>query len=279
MMPDSFETELEQRLTRLSEAVPVDPARHLDQVVPAPLRGPTWVQRRTGFGAAVPALAVLAVAALLAGALKVGPSSPAATGSGSQTPPVAESLDSEPAPVATDRDGDFELTLRAGKARYTSDEPIDVSASLTYLGSLASIEIDHDSGGPILFGIREKVFGQIDVTPVSLLMCRRTTLDRNLPLQVSFKKSGGFSGDSPDAKRFKAWILDPAFHLPVGTWHLYASAQSPCMGPGPQFSTSAEIVIVVSDHPAATPGPATGAGWSLAHHGRRETDGRSVFES
>lgn len=159
--------------------------------------------------------------------------------------------------LATDVDGDFSLTLQSDKARYLPDEPIDVTATLAFLGKDPSIEISHDSEGPVLFGIQEKVFGAIDVGTMSRLMCDRSVLERDHPVTESFKKSGGFSGDDPDAAVFEAWIKDPVFRLPRGTWHISAVSASPCLSAAPAFSLRAEIVIVVDDDPAATASNAT----------------------
>jgi hypothetical protein len=169
---------------------------------------------------------------------------------------------SQPGTTATDRDGDFGLVLEAGKPRYRPDEAIDVRAALTYHGGENAIDFATDSAGPIQFGIREKVFGEIDMGGISLLTCDTSTLRRNEPLVERFQKSGGFSGEHPDAEMFRSWMEDPELRLPEGTWHLWASVSAPCMGGEPAFSLHAEIEIVVDDDPTATPGHPAPTEWA-----------------
>jgi hypothetical protein len=177
----------------------------------------------------------------------------------------------------SDRDGDFELVLHAGKSHYRTDEPIDVTASLAYLGTEPSVEITTD-GGPLSFAIFEKVFGAIRVGGVSLLTCDRTTLEQDRPLVEDFQKSGGFSNDHPDAKMFRDWMQDPELLLPEGTWHLSVSAGGPCLGDGPTFSVRAQIEIVVSDDPAATPGLPVPTDWADPPVYGGDDDGLAVLQ-
>jgi hypothetical protein len=147
---------------------------------------------------------------------------------------------------ASDTDGDFELTLQSDSSLYRPDELITIEGSLTYRGQADSVDVEHDSAGLVLFGIRERVFGEIDMDPVSLLTCDRSTLHRNVALVEPFRKSGGFSSDHPAAESFRAFLMDPRLRLPAGTWHVYAESRAPCMGFGPAFTLQAEIVITVA---------------------------------
>jgi hypothetical protein len=166
----------------------------------------------------------------------------------SQPPGVAQSF--------TETDGDFELVLTSDKRVYRPDEPILIEARLTYHGSQSSMVIGHDMGSPISFGIAEKVFGLIQVGGLSLLTCEPTTLVRDEPLIEPFRKSGGvLDGQPHDEEMVMAWMRDPVLRLPVGTWHVTASAGSPCMGMGASFSVGGQLTIVVADDPHATSGP------------------------
>jgi hypothetical protein len=158
----------------------------------------------------------------------------------------------------TVRDGDLELTLGSDKARYTPGEPIVVTGSLVYRGARDTIEIVHDGNGPVLFGIRERVYGEIDLKPTSLLMFGRSTLQRNVPVDVPFRKSGGFTSGHPDAEMFKAFMLDPVLRLPSGTWHLYAVASGGSGGdPNREhFTLEAEVAIEVGSPTASSPAAA-----------------------
>jgi hypothetical protein len=164
-----------------------------------------------------------------------------------------------PEPVrSAQRQGDLQLTLEASRSHYIANQPIDVFATLAYDGPQASVTFGHDDTGPIGFAIREKVYGAIRVTPVSELMCARTTLARGQPLVSDFRKSASFSGDDPNAAAYEAWFHDPVFRLPAGTWHLVARAKGePACGveDAPSFDLQAEITIVVDPDPDAPPDP------------------------
>lgn len=172
-------------------------------------------------------------------------------------PPAPAEGSAGAGPATLDRDGPFSLELRAGKARYAPNEAIDVVSTLLFDGPGESIEFQHDSSGPIMFGIRERVFGEIDVGGISILMFDQTTLQRSVPYVKSFVKSGGIGGNHPDEAMFRSWMEDPVLRLPEGTWHLYAVAGGSMLDGDSVtggFSLSAEVEIVVDDDPAATPG-------------------------
>lgn len=246
-MTTPLDRELAERLERLAAAVPVRPGE-LDPVHASAVRARQQLRMRW--------LTPLVVLLLAAIAFLV------VSNAGNDAPVASHAPDDgSGAPIGMARDGGFALTLRAAKRNYTPGEPITVLATLTYLGNQPSIEIHTDSTGPIMFGIREKVFGAIDVGGLSLLMCKTTTLRPNQPLIEPFKKGGGFDGENPDADKLKAWLLDKELRLPQGTWHLYAIAQAPCMGGDVRFDLRTEIEIVVDDDPAATPGQPVATEW------------------
>jgi hypothetical protein len=248
-MTDRFDLELQRRLAGLAEAVPLDAPLPSGMVRPAIVRaGPA--SRGLGPGVFVPALALVLIATLAAGLARVGPFAPGVP-AGSQpvqaTAPETSSPTESMGQVATDQDGDFKLTLTSDKSSYRPDDPVAVTGSLVYQGPEASIELGHDSSGAIMFGVRERIYGAIDLNTVSLLMCGRTTLQRDIPLQLPFRKQGGFPGDDPAAESFKAFMFDPVLRLPGGTWHIYAVVDMTpfCAQSSPTAHLEAELTIVV----------------------------------
>ena len=178
------------------------------------------------------------VASSLAVASPTAPPTPAASPTPRPTP--------NPMQISKDVDGDFEFVLTSDKTVYRPGEPIRIEAALTYRGSDASIPIETDS---LLIGfhLHEKVFGKIDLGPLSLLMCSTTILARDTPLIVAFPKVGGYHAGSLTASEL-AWLNDPVLTLPVGTWHFSAGTASPCWTPmSTKFSVGAEVTIVVRD--------------------------------
>ena len=198
-----LDRDLSNRLSRLAEAVPVSKGR-LDPVH----RGAVEARQRVRMAWVTP-LVFLVVAVLLTSVLGIGPFAPGATDG-----PVS----------ATTRSGDFELTIRSTRSRYAAGEPIDISASLTYLGQGGPIEIGHDigqDGSPIGFGVLEPIFEGYHLSGgVSRLMCHQSTVSPIEPINQPFRKTGG--GYDGDGAGFVAYMRDPVFWLPEGTWHPYA---------------------------------------------------------
>jgi hypothetical protein len=233
-MTDDFDIELRRRLEVLAAAAPVDGTGGLARVAPGvrPRRAATLVP--SGLLVALVLLAVIGAA--LSGGVGQAPTA---------TPATSESSPPNNGPVmTTDTDGAFELTVRSAHGHVPDGEPIDVEASLTYQGPDPTVEICHDRGGPIMFGIREKVFGAIDLTPANQLVFAHSTLTRDIPLVKPFAKSGSFPGDDPAAASFRAFFADPVLRLPPGTWHIYAVAASCSSGPL-HFNLNAGVEIIV----------------------------------
>jgi hypothetical protein len=182
-----------------------------------------------------PVSAVVLVAALL-----VGCASDGRPGTSPAPPDV-------PAPVARSRDGDFELVVRAERGTYGVGEPIGVAATLRYLGPLPSVTVWGSGSGLVGFAL-EQVGGPLVMAPAFTADCAAHELRRDAPLQVAFRKSGGFSNDDPDAAFWKAFFADPLFRLPAGAWRVRAEssfALAPC-GPGvPSATLRSEIRLEV----------------------------------
>lgn len=99
-------------------------------------------------------------------------------GSGPETPGIL---------ATTTRVGDFQLTILSTKAHYAEDEPIEISASLVYVGDAPTVHISHALGpdeGPIGFGIDEPIAGNIRSGTVWATACRGSDLQSGVPLTV-----------------------------------------------------------------------------------------------
>jgi hypothetical protein len=148
-------------------------------------------------------------------------------------------------PVVRDTDESLELVLRLGSTRYTANQPIDLSATLVYLGPEAGIDLVGSGSGLISFSA-EQLDGRLHIGGAATADCAPYRLDRARPMVVQYAKSGGWSNDDPDAAFYKAFFADPIFRLPRGRWQISASAEF-YMGEcgGTSHTLGSEVTIVV----------------------------------
>jgi hypothetical protein len=258
-----LDAELGSRLARLAESVPVAP--WLGHVEPSPVAARRQV--RMAWVTPLVALAVVVVGV----AVLDRPPGPGASGSPDGV-------------VARKAQGPFVLELRSTKARYAPDEPIEMAASLTYLGDGPQVRINHALGpmdGPIAFGTVEPVIAHHRLGTIWATACHGTELRRGEPLTIPFAK-GGFvmNADEPGAAEFMGYLQDPVLRLPAGTWHPYALAEFALGGCGSDevvtIRTSLEITV---DGP--TPEPTARAAATMPSSGvvhASTTDGSFMLE-
>jgi hypothetical protein len=261
-MTDSFELMLRRRLQVLATAVPVDlPPEARMVALEVVHRGPT--SRGLAPSALAASLALVLVAAFGAGLAATGLSgywAPGASGlidpTATDGPPTAATPSHHSSPgsnrgeVSTDPSGDFEFSLSSDKSSYVADEVISITATLVHRGPAASIELCYQQA-VMGFGIREKINGGIDLSPVWLAYLtspEHLTLLRDVPFTEPFWKSAGYSEDDPAAESFRAFARDPILRLPSGTWHVYAEEHfSVCDGSNQHVPLlhDAELTVVV----------------------------------
>lgn len=127
--------------------------------------------------------------------------------------------------LATDSNGDFELTIRSPKGRYVVGEPIAVEATFAYAGDEPVQIVDNEGDGePLTFGIEEPVVGDLILGPSGYLPCISTTIEPGHTQVSEFVKSGGWTSDDPFAEQIEAFFRDPELRLSEGTWHIWAAA-------------------------------------------------------
>ena len=159
---------------------------------------------------------------------------------------VAETLPAGP-PIASDVGGRFRLDFALPKRSFTEAEAIEGLATLSVLGPGVG-KIGASGGGPIQFGIRE-VTGHREMGPASQADCQLFPIGDGSPITSEIVKSGGFSGDDPDAGFYTDFFADPELHLPAGTWDIaaYASFSEGDCDPNPHnLSAPVRIEVVAS---------------------------------
>jgi hypothetical protein len=162
-------------------------------------------------------------------------------------PAPAPEPSSAAAPViAADEEGRFRLELELPKASYAAGEPIEGVARLRFAGP-GVIEVAGSGSGLIGFSLldvdRDRGLG-FEMTSD----CAAYGLDAAKPYTTGLMKSGGFDPQDPADDWIEAFLRDPVYRLPAGTWEIQANASF--IGKGCELPTtelSAAVRITVTD--------------------------------
>jgi hypothetical protein len=161
---------------------------------------------------------------------------------GSPAPAVA------PAVAVEGRDADpaFAIRVRAEPAVYRSGEPIQVWAWLTYTGPKPQEKLAASGSGLVQFSW-EQLDGQRRQEGAATADCAPYSIDRTQVLAVPFAKSGGFTGEDPDAGFWRQYFADPIFRLPAGRYRIHALTNfsvRECGGAEHRLDASVEITVL-----------------------------------
>ena len=171
----------------------------------------------------------------------------AASGLAACGPAPAPESSTRPEPViAADEEGLFRLELELPKATYAAGEPIQGVASLRY-GGQDRVELAGAAGGLIGFSLVD-VDGPRDVGGGQNAACAPYGLDPANPITTELTKSGGYAPDDPADDFVEAFLKDPVYRLPAGTWEI--QAWTSFLGKGcslPATELSAQVRITVTD--------------------------------
>ena len=110
---------------------------------------------------------------------------------------IAEALANGPQ-TASDAEGRFRLDFALPSRRFTEADDIKGIATLSVLGPGIGT-IGASGAGPMSFGIAE-IGGSRLMGPASNADCASFELVNGSPITSGIKKSGGWSGEDPDAK-------------------------------------------------------------------------------
>lgn len=148
--------------------------------------------------------------------------------------------------IAFDEQGPFRLELEFPKATYAAGEEIEALARLRFAGP-GAIEVAGPAGGLISFSLKE-VDGPRGAGFFHDDACAAYGVDAADPYTGGLVKSGAtFPGD-PNRAFIEAFLDDPVYRLPAGTWDI--SAWSSFLGKGcnqPETELSTNVRIVVTD--------------------------------
>jgi hypothetical protein len=146
--------------------------------------------------------------------------------------------------ISADENGLFRLELELPKATYAAGETIEGVTRLRYAGP-GAIEVAGATGGLIGFSLID-VDGPRDVGGGQDAACAPYGLDPANPITTPLTKSGGYSPDDPADDFIEAFLSDPIYRLPAGTWEIQAWTNflgQGCMPPETSLSTSVRITV------------------------------------
>ena len=161
---------------------------------------------------------------------------------------------------ASDKSGDFTLTLTSPKSVYVEGEEILAAGELAYSGSKESTTL-YGSGGELVgYGVNQ-IGGTIRTEPVFTADCGPHVISADHPLREPFRLSGGFDSNDPAASFLRALFTDPAVHLPPGSWEISAVAifdeGSTCTANPTQLRASITVEVVPRDTASTPSAPGT----------------------
>jgi hypothetical protein len=119
------------------------------------------------------------------------------------------------------RNGDFVLTLSSPRSMWSSENGIEITATLSYLGDEPEVEIG-GGGGPVVFSLVQLEGGNAVLGGGQDLPCLRYPLGPDAPLVWPFQKAGAVNDRPPFDLAF---FQDPELHLPPGRWEVRAVLQ------------------------------------------------------
>jgi hypothetical protein len=156
-----------------------------------------------------------------------------------------------PRALAETRIGDFILSISSPKSVWQTNETIEVTAALTYVGEGADMTIGQGIP-PIGIELTSASATGPRLVPIQLQPCVQYPVSAVAPLSQAFRKGVPMTQDGrpvEDAEPFdRAFLDDPDLRLPPGDWLFTAMTQFDERGCGDDYELEAAIVLrVVSD--------------------------------
>lgn len=116
--------------------------------------------------------------------------------------------------------GGFVLEVRLPTQTFAPTDSIPVITTLTWTGAPGAGRIWGSGSGPVSFMFTEVGGAGRTMGGAMTADCTMTEFAPGVPTAIPLGKSGGWTGDDPNAAFYQAWYKDPALHLPTGHWQL-----------------------------------------------------------
>jgi hypothetical protein len=196
-----------------------------------------------------------AVAAIVLTSLAFGLGRSLDVGSRSSSPDPSEPPANAPA-VAETRVGNFILTISSPKTIWTTEEVVEVTAELRYVGGEQDMTI-RQANPPIGFTLGAASGEGPTLVSIHEHTCLHYAVSASDPLVQAYRKGGPISEDGiplDEAPPFdRAFLDDPELRLPVGEWRFTALTSFNERACGSDYQLEAAIVLEVTDAPASDP--------------------------
>lgn len=157
-----------------------------------------------------------------------------------------------PRSLATATDDLFTLTITTPKTSWALGEPIEIAATLAYIGAAPRMTVTGSGGGIVNFGI-EQLDGPFDMAPFVIASGQGYDFSAGDVMAVPFAKTGAYDADSLTAVIWRPWFDDPELRPPPGTYRIYAVADYDVPDVPVTDELRAEVVVEVSGLPAPDP--------------------------
>jgi hypothetical protein len=140
------------------------------------------------------------------------------------------------------------MTFAVNRATFRPGDSIEGVATLRLIapgpGALSG-----SGSGLVGFAFHEVGGEGRGMDPAATSDCAPYHISIDMPITFAIVKSGGVSGDEPDAAFKRAFLDGPIVRLPAGTWDITARASftdgAACEGPS--IDIPATVRVVVSD--------------------------------
>jgi hypothetical protein len=142
-------------------------------------------------------------------------------------------------------DGEFRLVVRADNDHYVAGAPISLATELSYIGPQPQQKLSGSGSGLVVVSLLQ-LDGPLEIAAGSDSDCAGYVIARGAPIAAAYVKSGGWSGEDPNAAFYKAFFADPLLRLPHGAWRVVATADfyvGGCPGAAHKLNATFDLVV------------------------------------
>ncbi len=136
-------------------------------------------------------------------------------------------------------------------------EPIEITATLAYIGAAPLMTVIGSGGGIVHFGI-EQLDGPFAMGPLVIGSAQGYDFSTGDVMTVPYVKSGAYDADRLTALFWGLWFDDPELRLTPGTYRIYAVADYDVPDVPITDGLRAAVVVEVAGLPAPDPSVAPG---------------------